>query len=384
MPEESSLAVQPEPFVKASTILGHALGMETGMLIDTLKAQFFKNVKPEQVSDAQLATVIAVANALRLNPLLPGQLYPYPERSGGVTIMLGPDGIYTLLANNSDIVATKEGGPAWWVEHGKDAAGKETCTAFINHRMKGLLKKTIWVDEWVVATNPNWASRKKHMSEIRALKQCARQVVHGIPPDMDEKRLGDMLNVTESDQPETVKRADAPPKAATTGAAAAMKVKMGKTRGKEVEVTNVVEGDFRMDPSKLAEPVTTLGDKESRTFVCTINEFTTAWIDSGGASHPSVRVTLDGGFKGAAIHLGGAKANPEEGKPPVADPTYQLDKPVEIKLTGRARKAKLVDGKEVPQPAAILVESVKIAEAAAPEKPPETPAPEPAKNESVD
>lgn len=378
---ETSLAIPAAPFVKASTVLGHALGMETSMLIDTLKSQFFKNLKPEQVSDAQLATVIAVANALHLNPLLPGQLYPYPERSGGVTVMIGPDGIYTLLANNPDIVATKDDGPAWWTEHG-NVGGKETCTAYINHRTKGLLKKTIWVDEWIVASNPNWNSRRHHMAEIRALKQCARQVVHGIPPDSDERAIGDMVNVTET-KDETPKRAEAPTKA-TTGAAGAVEDKKTRSR-KAATPSNVVEGDF-----KEIVPATSLGDKESKTFICKVVEFQTAMIDSGGTSHPSVRVQLDGEFKGNAIHLGGAEQRKIEGTDAaqlVANPAYQLDKAVAITLVGKRRNPAIdpVTKVETPRPTAILVESIKLHEPAPAAAPAESAAPPTeAQRESVD
>lgn len=385
---ESSLAVQPAPFVKASTVLGHALGMETSMLIDTLKSQFFKNLKPEQVSDAQLATVIAIANALNLNPLLPGQLYPYPERSGGVTVMIGPDGIYTLLANNPDIVACKEGGGAWWTVHAIEN-GKETCTAFINHRTKGLLKKTIWVDEWVVSSNPNWNTRRHHMAEIRALKQCARQVVHGIPPDLDEKNLGDMLNVTTTDpDAETPKRDKAPDKAATGAAGATEEGK--KTRGKAAkpagEPGKVIEGDFHMTGAKAAEQVLGLSADEKRTLTCKVTEFTTAYLDSGGKTHPSVKVMLDGEFKGNAIHLGGATVKAAEGDQPeklVANEAYQLEKPVTISLIGKARKPQMVDGKEVARPCAILVEAIAFAPVA-PTAPAAAPAEQKAGNEQVD
>ncbi len=217
MSEEKQLAVTTEqPFVRASTALSQQLGLEPRALIDAIKTQFFKG---KEATDAQLAVVVSTARELGLNPLIPGQLYPYPDRSGSVTIMLGPDGIYTLLANNKDIVAQKDGGPAYWTEHGTDN-GKDTCTGFINHRTKGLLKKTIWVDEWVVSSNPNWQSRRHHMSEIRALKQAARMVIHGIPNDVDEQRIGEMLNVTPEDAaPEAAPRPAPKPRAAKGAAA---------------------------------------------------------------------------------------------------------------------------------------------------------------------
>lgn len=213
-----------KPLVKASSELSQFLGMEVSAMIDTLKSQCFKGKRPDEITDAQLATYISVANALKLNPLLPGQMYPYPDRNGSVTVMLGPDGIFTLLSNNPDVVAQKDGGGAFWTEHGKDESGAETCTGFINHKTKGLLKKTIWVAEWVITQNPNWTSRRHHMAEIRALKQCARMVIHGLPMDPDEHRLGEMLNVTDtapSAPEEKVERAPIPEKKKKGAAAAA-------------------------------------------------------------------------------------------------------------------------------------------------------------------
>ena len=79
MPESNQLAVQSEQpaFVRASTALSEQLGLEPRAMIDAIKAQFFKG---KEVTDAQLAVVVSTARELGLNPLLPGQLYPYPDR----------------------------------------------------------------------------------------------------------------------------------------------------------------------------------------------------------------------------------------------------------------------------------------------------------------
>ena len=230
--------VQHRPLVKASTELSTFLGMEVSAMIDAVKSQCFKGKRPEEVTDAQLATYVSVANALKLNPLLPGQMYPYPDRNGAVTVMIGPDGVFTLLSNHPDVIAQKDGGAAFWTEHGKDADGKDTCTGYINHRTKGLLKKTIWIDEWVVSSNPNWASRRHHMSEVRALKQTARMVIHGLPMDSDEHTIGEMLNVTPAtaEQTPAVERKD-PPARSKKGIAAVVENKpVEKPAEKAIEV----------------------------------------------------------------------------------------------------------------------------------------------------
>lgn len=240
-----------KPLVKASTELSAFLGMEVSAMIDTIKAQCFKGKRPDEVSDAQLATYVSVANALKLNPLLPGQMYPYPDRNGSVTVMLGPDGIFTLLSNNPDIVAQKDGGPAFWAEHGKDPSGKDTCTGYVNHRTKGLLKKTIWVDEWVVTSNPNWTSRRHHMSEIRALKQAARMVIHGMPMDADEHRIGEMLNVTDSATPAGVEETQKAPERAPIPE---KKKKGAAAAAAAIEVTTTTPPPAETKPQETATP----------------------------------------------------------------------------------------------------------------------------------
>lgn len=312
MPEQSTqLAVaESQPtFVKASTALSQQLGLEPRAMIDAIKSQFFKG---KEASDAQLAVVVSIARELRLNPLIPGQLYPYPDRSGSVTVMIGPDGIYTLLANNPDIVAQKDGGPAYYVEHGKDG-DKETCTGYINHRTKGLLKKTIWVDEWVVSTNPNWATRRHHMAEIRALKQAARMVVHGIPADSDEQKLGEMLNVTdtaEEAQPEEkVVRAPVPERA-KTGAASVKNAPKEVIVEQEAPAAVAPAVETKTEAAKEAEPAqgraiprTSLQENETLTALVEV-------VSSKGATSPKLGpaavATVKGGFNGDVTHFGGA------------------------------------------------------------------------------
>src|SRR6478736_2938617 len=93
--ESTALAVsQP---VKASDQLASFLGIEKGMMLETLKAQCFKGKRPDEVTDAQLAAFISTANVLQVNPLVPGMLYAYPERNGGITPILGPDGVFKKL-----------------------------------------------------------------------------------------------------------------------------------------------------------------------------------------------------------------------------------------------------------------------------------------------
>lgn len=372
---ETTLAVQ-RPLVKASSELSLFLGMEVGAMIDALKSQCFKGKRPDEVTDAQLATYISTANALKLNPLLPGQMYAYPDRQGGgVTVMIGPDGVFTLLSNHTDVVGQKDGGPAFWTEHGKDADGKDTCTGYINHKVKGLLKKTIWVDEWVVSSNPNWQSRRHHMAEIRALKQTARMVIHGLPVDSDEHTLGEMLNVTGSvpaDQqgqlpggtaPVTVVERPAPPKRAAKGAAAVSEAE----KGKAIDVVTTPAGTTpppapppaaeppkaeppRVEtpppapppkpPEKVAEktsgPRTTLIGEEE--FVCTVEvkKVFALIINVANQPTPSVQAVVEGDFSGPVFEFNGAK--PDGAGDLVAGPVWKVGAKVKLLLFGRVNK----------------------------------------------
>lgn len=95
MSDSTQLTVQPKE--RASNQLAAFLGMDQGMMLDTLKAQCFKGKHPDEISDTQLAAFVSVANIVKLNPLLPGMLYAYPEKNGGITPIVGPDGTMKKL-----------------------------------------------------------------------------------------------------------------------------------------------------------------------------------------------------------------------------------------------------------------------------------------------
>lgn len=342
---DSTQLSAPRPLVKASTELSTYLGMEVSAMIDALKSQAFKGKRPDEVTDAQLATYISTANALKLNPLLPGQMYAYPDRQGGgVTVMIGPDGVFTLLSNNPDVVAQKDGGPAFWTEHGVDAAGKDTCTGYINHRTKGLLKKTIWVDEWVVSSNPNWQSRRHHMGEIRALKQTARMVIHGLPVDSDEHALGEMLNVTDT-APESTEAAPIirppPPPKAKKGVNAITEPPKPDAKNEAIEA-EIVKPKAEEAPPSTPEPAKApapvarafLKDKEEFTGVCKIEKVSAFSMLVAGVATPTVSAVVSGDFTGTVMHIGGGVALPEPGKF-APSPEWEVGSTVALHLLGK-------------------------------------------------
>lgn len=152
-------------------------------MLNTLKCQCFKSVRPEQVTNSQLVALVSIANTLQLNPLVPGMLYAYPEKSGGIMPMIGPDGVFKKLREHPDVVC-------WHEEWDSDdpATLPVWCESTI-HTKQGSFKYKAFLKEWYVQTNPNWNSRPRHMLAIRALKQNARKIIHGLPLDEDERAI---------------------------------------------------------------------------------------------------------------------------------------------------------------------------------------------------
>lgn len=206
--ESNQLAVRPT----ASNTLAAFIGMEPRMMLDTIKAQCFKGSRPEQISDAQLAAFVSIANEMKVNPLLPGMLYAYPSQ-GAIVPMMGPDGVFKKLAEHPQIESWET------TVFPEDVTQPPThCVAKIYRKgIERPLTYTALLSEWKIENNPNWRSRPRHMLTIRALKQCARQIIHGIPFDEDEKAVMDMVNVTPADEKPV---RPPPPPRAKKGAAA--------------------------------------------------------------------------------------------------------------------------------------------------------------------
>ncbi len=196
----TELAVS-QPFLKASTQLSTLLGVETGMMIDTIKRQCFRGMNADQVSDAQLAAFISVANSLKVNPLLPGFLYAFPDRNGSMTPLIGPETMFKLLAEHPEVDSWET------MVYPEDVSLPPTHATTKIYR-KGREKPityTALFSEWRMPNNPVWTSKPRHMLGLRSLKQAGRQIIHGIPFDEDEYKMVQMQNVTpESEAPATV------------------------------------------------------------------------------------------------------------------------------------------------------------------------------------
>ena len=343
--ESTSLAVQETaPFVKASSSLANFLGVESGMMLTTIKAQCFKSTTPDKVSDEQLAAFVSVANTLKLNPLLGGMLYCYPTKSGGIEPMIGPDGIFTLLSNNPDIVKQADGGPAWYTEQGKEG-NEDICTAYINHATKGLLKKKIYLSEWVVSSNPNWQSRRRHMAEVRALKQCARQVVHGVPLDEDERALAEMVNVTntvtetppERPDPSTVKRGPGRPPKGAAAAAHQEPAKPAEVPAIDVQTTPAADTPAK-EPEKAPEKPAEVAGKSSiakgEKVTVTVKVVSAQYEDFAGSD--GAIVVVSGEYNGKLYDLTGGIKHTSGNRP---KDVWAVGKTVTVDILGRNSKA---------------------------------------------
>jgi len=370
MTSENNQIAVAQPFVKASTQLSTFLGIETSMMLDTLKAQCFKGLRPEQVSDAQLAAFVSVCNVQKLNPLIPGMVYAYPERNGGITPIVGPDGTFKKL--DEHIAEGKLSGYECIV-YPEDGSGAKpthaTATIFRKDAPEHPARYTAYFSEWNVSSNPNWQQKPRHMLWLRAIKQAARQVIHGLPMDADEYKLSQMLNVTESEggpeaQPEPqVERATAKER---KGVKKAQEVVVTEEQQKAAEPAKVVEAapvedvqaamkareakmaatvapkpEAKAEVIEEAKPATRLfiGENEVIDVVAKVEKCDAIVATMQGKPTPILKATVSGGFVGELRHKEGAEFG-QDGKTAIkCQPWY----------TGGEFKFKLI-GKKSPAP----------------------------------
>lgn len=356
MSEQNQLAVHTAP--KASDQLASFLGIEKGMMLETLKAQCFKGKTPDQVSDAQLAAFVSTANVLQVNPLLPGMLYAYPERNGGITPILGPDGVFKKL--DEMIGSGKLTGFECEVFMGADGKPERAEATIYRGETQKPAKYTAYFSEWVVPSNPNWASRPRHMIWTRAIKQAARQVIHGLPMDSDEYEISQMHNVTNSASTDTPAHERPAPKPRSPKGAATVRGNDAKVIDAVVET--VTEATPTPEPTKVqsfadaaaasdapkpaaapakadapaaVEQRALLHPDESIEVVASIDAFKVVTGTRDGKPHKYITADIvSPELKGQVSQTDGgvdAAGNPL--------PVWQLDGPVRIKVRGKRFKS---------------------------------------------
>lgn len=364
---DAQLAVQTDTpaFLKASDRLSHALGIPVPEMLSTIKAQCFRGSNPDNISNAQLAAFVSIANEMGVNPFLPGMLYAYPSQ-GAIVPMMGPDGVYKKLSEHPEI-------DSWETTVFPEDVAMPPTHATTKIWRKGRerpLAYTALLSEWKVNTNPNWNSRTRHMLGLRSLKQAARQIIHGIPHDEDERTIMGEINVTPQGAApaEPVPERPAPRKRSDKGVAAVkehqQQAPIDIPAQTVAEATQPVtesgpaqEAPVVSGPSATPEPkgeikqaAKTLKDGEKGVFICSIVDFAAYTPRVKGSPTPTIKAEVSGEYAGTVYHVGGATI---QGDKAVAPAAWQLDKKVRLALRGEFNQAM---GK-----VAVMVESVEIA-----------------------
>lgn len=148
----SALVVQ-----QASKLAGLFNIPESGDLVTVLKATAFKG----QVSDAQMAALLIVANQYKLNPWTK-EIYAFPDQNNGIVPVVGVDGWSRIINEN----AAFDG-----MDFEQD---EEKCTCIIYRKDRSHpIKVTEYLSECKRAVKP-WQTHPKRMLRHKAMIQCAR------------------------------------------------------------------------------------------------------------------------------------------------------------------------------------------------------------------
>ncbi len=349
---ENQLAVRP----LISQQLATTLGMEQSTMLDTIKAQCFKG-NPANVSDAQLAAFVSIAVEMGVNPLLPGMLYAFPVQGGGIVPMMGPDGVYKKLSEHPDV----DGWETTVYPEDVSLPATHAITKIWRKNRERPLQYTALLSEWKVSANPNWNTRTRHMLSLRSLKQCARQVIHGVPYDEDERVIMGEVNVTNTVEEKAPDRPP-PPQRVKKGASAvaatekstAIEAEIVPEKKAEPEKPEVAAEPAKVEP--VAEPAKTeapastarpdnpklprafLKDKEEINATCTVEAVTPLWAKREGVRTPSVQCKVAGDFVGLVLHVGGATPGAKPEDDPIPAPAWKVGGKVMLTLLGKAQK----------------------------------------------
>lgn len=140
--------------------LGAFFGMEGDghELVQILKATAFKG----QVSDAQMAALMVVANQYKLNPFT-RELFAFPDKNNGIVPVVGVDGWSRIINNHPQF-------------DGMDfEQDEESCTCIIYRKDRS---HPVKVTEYMAECRRNnvgpWISHPRRMLRHKAMIQCAR------------------------------------------------------------------------------------------------------------------------------------------------------------------------------------------------------------------
>ena len=139
--------------------LGDTFGMigDGRELVEILKSTAFKG----QVSDAQMAALMVVANQYALNPFT-RELFAFPDKNNGIVPVVGVDGWARIINSHPQFDG---------MDFDQD---NESCTCIIYRKDRSHpIKVTEYMDECRRGTGP-WQSHPKRMLRHKAMIQCAR------------------------------------------------------------------------------------------------------------------------------------------------------------------------------------------------------------------
>ena len=337
----------------ASAALAAFIGMEQPMLIDTIRAQCFSKTKKVgdhyeqiEVTDFQVAAFISIAVEMKVNPLLPGMLYAYPIKGGGIVPIMGPDGVFKKLAEHPDIAS-------WEVEVFPTEPNLPPTHAIARIYRKGVERPIIYtaaLNEWKIGENPNWVTRPRHMLQLRALKHAARQVIHGLPYDEDDRHIMDEVIQVSPGAP------GQEPAPARPDPAALKRRKSGTSASAKKEEPPI-EAEI-VPPAKQTATGTTTAPEAAATDPCSVapalkhDEVVTvkgvtiksaAYENFGSDEKPrhGCKAEITGPYVGTVYDMAGgvgARANAEGASPAQVNTNWKHKGTVTLTLTGRFSK----------------------------------------------
>ena len=139
--------------------LGESFGMEGDghELLQILKSTAFKG----QVTDAQMAALMVVANQYQLNPFT-RELFAFPDKNNGIVPVVGVDGWSRIINSHPQFDG---------MEFAQD---DKSCTCIIYRKDRSRpVSVTEFMDECKRPTGP-WQSHPKRMLRHKAMIQAAR------------------------------------------------------------------------------------------------------------------------------------------------------------------------------------------------------------------
>lgn len=178
---------------KALEIMASKLNVDSGKMLETLKATVFKNATNEE-----LVALVVVANEYQLNPFLK-ELYAFPAKGGGIVPVVSVDGWIKMINRQPSF-----DGIDFSYETSEDGT-PYSCTA--NIYAKGRSRPTSvteYYGECFRATEP-WKQMPRRMLRHKAMIQAGR-VAFGFSGVHDEDEAIDIASSVVPDEQPALRR----------------------------------------------------------------------------------------------------------------------------------------------------------------------------------